>query len=146
MRKTITWVLGMAGTHWGWMDDAENDLNVARHTLEIKGGYNWTCFQAQQAAEKAVKAALIGVEERPITHSIKDLLTRLSEKTGEDFKHLTSYAERLDLHYVPPRYPNAHGGRATYQLYGKGIALEAVECAEKIVTHMKKFLTKSKPR
>jgi len=38
MRKTITWVLGMAGTHWKWMDDAENDLKVAKQTLGIKGG------------------------------------------------------------------------------------------------------------
>lgn len=38
-----------------WMDQAERDLQHARS--DVDGGYyEWACFSAQQAAEKAVKA------------------------------------------------------------------------------------------
>ncbi len=38
-----------------WMDQAEGDLDHARHDLE-GAFYEWACFSAQQAAQKAVKA------------------------------------------------------------------------------------------
>lgn len=38
-----------------WMDEAEGDLEHAKSDTE-RGYYNWACFSAQQAAEKAVKA------------------------------------------------------------------------------------------
>ncbi len=38
-----------------WMRQAEKDLSHARRDLE-DGDYEWACFSAQQAAEKAVKA------------------------------------------------------------------------------------------
>ncbi|MCK4393262.1 HEPN domain-containing protein [Candidatus Bipolaricaulota bacterium] len=38
-----------------WMDTAQGDLEHAKS--DVKGGfYNWACFSAQQAAEKAIKA------------------------------------------------------------------------------------------
>ena len=38
-----------------WFDQAEGDLRHARS--DVDGGYyEWACFSAQQAAEKAVKA------------------------------------------------------------------------------------------
>lgn len=38
-----------------WMDQAQGDLEHAQHDLE-HGFYEWACFSAQQAAEKAVRA------------------------------------------------------------------------------------------
>jgi len=38
-----------------WMRQAEKDLGHARRSLD-GGDYEWACFSAQQAAEKAVKA------------------------------------------------------------------------------------------
>lgn len=40
-----------------WIDQAEGDLEHAKHDLK-SGFYDWACFSAQQSAEKAVKAAL----------------------------------------------------------------------------------------
>jgi HEPN domain-containing protein len=42
------------------MDQAEGDLEHAKHDLQ-GGFYDWACFSAQQAAEKAVKAVLQGM-------------------------------------------------------------------------------------
>jgi HEPN domain-containing protein len=40
-----------------WIDQAEGDLEHAKH--DLKSGFcNWACFSAQQSAEKAVKAVL----------------------------------------------------------------------------------------
>ena len=135
----------MARAHWEWMEDAENDLRVAKETLRVAGAYNWACFQAQQAAEKSVKATLIGIGEHPYLHSIKELLSDLSLKAERALHDLEECAERLDLYYVPPRYPNAHGGRATYKVYGRSVAQEAVECAERIVSRMRKLLAELRP-
>jgi HEPN domain-containing protein len=41
----------------GWLDQARGDLAHARNDLQ-DGFYDWACFSAQQAAEKAVKAVL----------------------------------------------------------------------------------------
>jgi len=38
-----------------WMDTAQGDLEHAKSDVE-GGFYNWACFSAQQAAEKAIKA------------------------------------------------------------------------------------------
>jgi HEPN domain-containing protein len=38
-----------------WMRQANKDLRHAERSLEF-GDYEWACFAAQQAAEKAVKA------------------------------------------------------------------------------------------
>ncbi|MHA1253094.1 MAG: HEPN domain-containing protein [Candidatus Helarchaeota archaeon] len=40
-----------------WFRQAESDLKAAKNRKKKKK-YNWSCFQAQQAAEKALKAFL----------------------------------------------------------------------------------------
>jgi HEPN domain-containing protein len=43
-----------------WFRQAECDLAAALVSLN-GGSYEWTCFQAQQSAEKALKALLYAV-------------------------------------------------------------------------------------
>jgi hypothetical protein len=38
-----------------WLEEGKADLRHERRSLEI-GDYNWACFAAQQAAEKALKS------------------------------------------------------------------------------------------
>jgi len=38
-----------------WMVQAEADLGAAKDSYDSKH-YNWSCFQAQQSAEKALRA------------------------------------------------------------------------------------------
>lgn len=42
----------------GWLLKARSDLHACRRTLETDGPYDTTCFHAQQAIEKALKALL----------------------------------------------------------------------------------------
>ena len=40
-----------------WVRQAEKDLKASKNSLK-SGDYEWACFQAQQAAEKALKSIL----------------------------------------------------------------------------------------
>ncbi len=63
------------------------------------------CFDAQQAAEKAVKAVLVSRQvEFPRTHSIAELLTLLQEQ-GTIIPANVREAVRLTRYAVEGRYP-----------------------------------------
>jgi len=89
-----------------WIDEAEGDLEHAKS--DMGGGYyNWACFSAQQAAEKAAKAVFQKMGAEAWGHSATDLLNELSLKV-EVPERLVNGALELDKAYIPARYPNAH--------------------------------------
>ena len=63
------------------MDQAVGDLEHARSDRE-RGFYEWACFSAQQAAEKAVKAVFqkTGVEDWGRSMREADRLIRYAEE------------------------------------------------------------------
>jgi len=78
----------------------------ARADARLEGVYlEDLCFDAQQAAEKAVKALLIKREvEFPYVHDLAYLLTLLAEG-GEDIPEQVREAEALTPYAVVARYP-----------------------------------------
>jgi HEPN domain-containing protein len=62
-----------------WMDQAQGDLGHAQHDL-AHGFYDWACFSAQQAAEKAVKAVFQKLGAEAWGHSVADLLKELAHR------------------------------------------------------------------
>ncbi len=48
----------MSNRYPDWFRQAEADLRHARHSLE-QGDFEWSCFAAHQAAEKAIKAVFL---------------------------------------------------------------------------------------
>ncbi len=68
-----------------WIRQAERDLENAKY--EFKGGYfEWACFLAQQASEKAVKAVFNRLGLEAFGHSVAGLLSKLPDehRPGED--------------------------------------------------------------
>jgi HEPN domain-containing protein len=61
------------------MDQAVGDLEHARSDRE-RGFYEWACFSAQQAAEKAVKAVFQKMGAEAWGYSIADLLQELARQ------------------------------------------------------------------
>ena len=62
-----------------WLREAEEDLAAVRNHLQ---GSLWkhACWQAQQAAEKALKAILLKLQGSiPKTHDLADLLARIQQ-------------------------------------------------------------------
>jgi len=87
-----------------WFLQALRDLGAAEHSLS-SGFYEWSCFQAQHAAEKAVKALLYAYGKSVYGYSIIELLGYLREFTDISEEIYTN-ARELDRHYIPSRYPN----------------------------------------
>ena len=87
-----------------WLNRARSNLLRARAV--IPGVYfEDLCFDAQQAAEKAIKAVLIvqGASFPPI-HDLSRLLT-IVEQTGVPFPPEVTNAARLTRFAVATRYP-----------------------------------------
>lgn len=92
-----------------WLVQSEADLKASKDSLET-GNNNWSSFQAQQSAEKALKAFLYSMGYTSIiTHSIKELL-RECEKIEAEFNELSGEARFLDMFYISTRYPNGLAG------------------------------------
>ena len=84
-----------------WLAQARSDLTAASHSISSQD-YDWACFQAQQAAEKALKGLLLHKESKIIkTH---DLLF-LSDKVNLP-EHLKSACKELTFIYIHVRYPD----------------------------------------
>lgn len=121
----------MASRHQDWFRQAEKDLLHARHALE-DADYEWACFAAQQAAEKAVKALYqkLGAEARG--HSVAMLLSALPPDSGAD-RVLVDKGKELDKHYIPPRYPNAYPSGAPLDFYTRDEVERAIQHAGEII-------------
>jgi HEPN domain-containing protein len=92
-----------------WFRQAERDIAAAAASGEA-GAYDWACFQAQQAAEKAVKAVLFGRGYRKIlTHSVYELVLEAAPHCSP-LKSFTREAKDLDSVYITARYPNGISG------------------------------------
>ncbi len=87
-----------------WLNRARS--NLVRAKAEGKGVYlEDLCFDAQQAAEKAVKALLIKRDvDFPYVHDLAELLTLL-EKAGQEVPESIRQAEGLSKFAVFTRYP-----------------------------------------
>lgn len=87
-----------------WLNRARSNLVRAKATLP--GAYlEDLCFDAQQAAEKAIKALLLKQQGSfPYTHDLADLVTLLQE-SGEEIPDTVKQAGRLTRFAVVTRYP-----------------------------------------
>ena len=109
-----------------WLNRARSNLALAKS--RVPDAYlEDLCFEAQQAAEKAVKALLIsrGVEY-PYVHDLAHLLSML-ENAGECVPDNVRKVEQLTPFAVLTRYPGP-ARPITEREY-----MEAVEAAEAIV-------------
>lgn len=87
-----------------WLNRAHSNLMMAR----VEGPAIYLedlCFNAQQAAEKAIKALLIWHNiEFPYVHDLAELLTLL-ERADHEIPEFIRQAERLTRFAVFARYP-----------------------------------------
>ncbi len=108
-----------------WMNRARSNLIQARQ--QSPGVYlEDLCFNAQQAAEKAIKALLLHrAVQFPYIHDIAKLLNLLRE-AGENIPPQIEDADALTQYAVGTRYPTSEEP-VTQQEYEEALALaEAV--------------------
>ena len=123
-----------------WIEAALDDLEHAKIDMKHEF-YNWACFSAQQAAEKAVKAVFQKLGIHAWGHSITDLLEELREKfdVPEEF---IDFALELDKAYIPTRYPDALPSGSPRNRYSKTEAERLVRYAEEIVKFCENLLSR----
>ncbi len=116
-----------------WMESARRTLESARGDLE-RGDYNWACFKAHQAAEKALKALLWGVGRPTPGHMLPRLLSAVEEALGvETPSDVREACIRLNKMYIPTRYPDAWTEGIPEEYYSEGEAREAIMEAERVI-------------
>jgi len=92
-----------------WLRQVECDLAAAQSSMR-GAKYEWACYQAYQAAEKAVKSLLHGAGYRKILiNSVYELLLE-SQKSADCMPSLEQEAKLLDNVSITSRYPNGLAG------------------------------------
>lgn len=121
-----------------WLNQAVKDLKVAEEMMKDEF-FEWSCFVAQQAAEKAIKAVFQKLNAAAWGHSIFDLMRILSKKVDVN-DELLNCARSLDKYYVPTRYPNGFESGSPYEYFTRGDAENAIVCGRRIIEFCKGIL------
>jgi HEPN domain-containing protein len=114
-----------------WLRQAERDLAQAEDARRAER-HEWTCFAAQQAAEKAVKALHLSLGQEAWGHVIARLLSELPAHVTVP-EELVEQAKVLDNFYIPTRYPNGHPEGPPFEHYGTIQSEEAIRYAGAIL-------------
>ena len=118
----------MAERSLDWLKQAEKDIEKAKLDLEASY-YEWACFTAQQAAEKAIKALFQQLHAQAWGHGTKSLLENLPY---EDRFTCLDDAKFLDKLYIPTRYPNGLPQGIPHDYFTKKDAEQAIEAVLRI--------------
>ena len=114
-----------------WLNRAKSSLALAKQRSRDIYSED-LCFQAQQAAEKAIKAVYIRKKVAfPYIHDISQLLAAL-EKEGVIIPHDIKTASTLTLYAAQTRYPGLEGP-VSDEKYHKALVL-----AERVVVWAEK--------
>ncbi|MEM4619254.1 MAG: HEPN domain-containing protein [Desulfurococcaceae archaeon] len=114
-------------------------MKCIRLTLEsakkdhVNRDYNWSCFKAHQAAEKALKAILWGLGSPRIGHSLVELGNVLKSIGIEISIDIYEALVRLSKFYIPTRYPDVWSEGVPEDYYTESESREAIEFAEKVI-------------
>ena len=120
-----------------WFEEAKADLKHSKSSIDI-GDYNWACFAAHQAAEKALKALILHtLGEYPRGHDLVKLYSMVKSivRIELDMKSLVV----LSTYYTQAIYPNAGLERPSREITREQ-AEEAYETAERIISEVSKTL------
>jgi HEPN domain-containing protein len=122
-----------------WIEQAERDLEVARH-LAAHGFHEWACFTAQQSAEKAVKPVRLSLGtpiETIKKHEMSELLAQIPALHPPDPQ--LAQAGLLDAHVQGSRYPGyrGHGPDAPCKTYRAADSARAITVAEAVLAFCK---------
>jgi len=120
-----------------WLEQAQRDLQKAEIDLRYEY-WEWVCFTAQQAAEKAVKAMLMKLGNSVWGHAITPMLRSLEQ--AEVPTVIFEHAQLLDAYYIPTRYPNGFAEGKPSDYYNRKQAQEALDAASEIIRFCKSHI------
>ncbi len=124
-----------------WLKQAEFDLKTAK-ALITNESYSWVCFIAHQAAEKGLKALLEFKDTPTWGHDLLDLVDVLNSLVIISDPVMEACA-RLNLYYIPTRYPDAFSSGAPAEKFTLLQAKNALKDTEEVLSFVKRKITKS---
>jgi HEPN domain-containing protein len=116
-----------------WLRQAEHDRSIAGGHQE-RGDFSDACFMAEQAAQKALKAFLIGHGHRSVPiYPVAQLAERCTQIDPAFMVHITA-GRVLDQYYIPTRYPDVLAPPAVpFESYTQEQGTMAVAAARSII-------------
>jgi HEPN domain-containing protein len=124
-----------------WADgyaQARHDLEQARASAAARR-YDWACFAAHQAAEKAVTGLHLRHGQATRGHVVARLLADLPE-TVRPKPELIDAGRVLDTFYIPTRYPDSHADGPPFEDYGRLHGEEALRHAGDVLAFVAEAL------
>ena len=123
-----------------WWMQALDDRAFVRAMAREGRFFDKACFNAQQAAEKALKACLYAEGRREVIgHALLEFVRDLAQR-HPDFAACGAPAARLDRHYIPTRYPNGLPGGSPFQSYSAEDLTSALADLEAVLGAAQRFL------
>ena len=119
----------MPHRHEDWLAQARRDLQAAKNSRASKD-YDWSSFQRQQSAEKALKALLRYQMDEKRGHDLLDLVKMLKKKVPVT---VSRASRRLNQQYFRSRYPDSLLEGYPAEFYNEKIAQECITDAETIL-------------
>ncbi len=114
-----------------WYSQGEHDLAAARSSSG-SGHFEWACFQAHQAAEKALKEFLfLNGRRAVISHSVTNLLSECQKI--DSFFSAAHSARELDQYYIPTRYPNGLPEQIPHKYFDQEDARKCIAHADTVL-------------
>lgn len=128
-----------------WLGQAQEELDLGRLVIERSPAYS--CFFAHQAAEKALKAILYAAGERIVLgHGLAKLGVGVS-KESPGYVPLHERVLKLDLYYIPTRYPNGLPEETEPRLaFDRDDATKALETAAEAIEYARAFIEERRAR
>lgn len=122
----------MSNRYADWFRQAEADLRHARNSCEA-GDYEWSCFAAHQAAEKALKAIFLKLGMDAWGHTLTVLIGNIPASVEQPSQEMLTSARILDKYYIPTRYPYGFDSGAPTDYYTEEESRDAIQRAEGIL-------------
>jgi len=129
----------MANRSGDWLRQADRDLRHAKNAVDDTD-FEWACFAAEQAAEKAVKAVYEHLRGEGWGHTVSKLLRELPAELGIPVE-LGEAALRLDKLYIATRYPSGFESGAPGDFYTRREAEEAIVDAAAIIEFCRRAIS-----
>ena len=121
----------MSNRYADWLRQADADRRHAQHALEA-GDFEWSCFAAHQAAEKALKAVPQKAGMDAWGHTLTVLAGNLPSSSGAP-EDLEAWVRALDKHYILTRDPNGFPSGAPTDFHTQEEARSALAFADGII-------------
>jgi HEPN domain-containing protein len=122
-----------------WFDQGIRDAESAVKVKE-QGIFELSCFLAQQAAEKLLKAFLYYQGEAPVVGHSTFYLAKQCQEYNAQFKTVLRACKRLDALYIPTRYPNGLVEGVPFEVYDAEDAEQALNDLGQVQSLVKSLL------